>query len=187
MIARSAMKRYAQALFESAVEQEILDVVTKDIDLLGECFAPSGDITHLLSLPSLSVKSRTDCLRIALDEKIDKLTLQFMFLLTSHGRLAHASIAFDEFRKLVDTQTGRVNVYVSSARPMDEGSHRLLIQKMQKRTGRRVHINYTVDPRLLGGFVITYENTMLDCSTAGAISQFRESLFKSVAQFMTTK
>ncbi len=70
----------------------------------------------------------------------------------------------EEFRK----QEGILEAHIKSARPLSQN----LVEKIKTMIGyERVHISTSVDPSLVGGFTLHYNDTVIDASVR---SQLRE-------------
>ena len=67
-------------------------------------------------------------------------------------------------------------VTFSSAEELPDDQRKKLIEKTKKLTGRTIEPAFVVEPALMGGVKIEYENFMLDGTVRGNLEKLRERL-----------
>jgi F-type H+-transporting ATPase subunit delta len=83
-----------------------------------------------------------------------------------------------ELRGMVEELEGIERVEVSVPAPMSPSQKDLLKGVLERRTGKQVVLEETVDPAVLGGFVVRMGSTVYDGSVRTQIRQIRENLQK---------
>ena len=106
-----------------------------------------------------------------------KLAADFFALIAERGRAGHTTLIAEKFEKLVDADLRRVRVHVRSASRLteDEGE-RLRARLAKTRHAETVEMDETVDPALLGGFVVENDTLLLDGSLRGQLQAIRSRL-----------
>ena len=92
-------KRYAQALFDLAVENNILEEVAQDMILVKSVLDESRVLRKLMANPVIDYPKKIKVLDRIFDKKIQKLTHKFLQLITRKGRevyITYISTAFDD-------------------------------------------------------------------------------------------
>ncbi len=76
-------KRYAQALFDLAVEQKILEKVHGDIILIDTVLKENRNLRKVLANPVLDDHKKIRVLNVLFGGKVEKLTQRFLELITT--------------------------------------------------------------------------------------------------------
>ncbi len=93
------------------------------------------------------------------------------------NRRVHRLGAFlDAVRERLDRERHVLEARVTSARPLDDTVFEALRRMVEGRTGSTVRIVPTVDPALLGGFVVSVGSARLDASLARRLEKARAAL-----------
>ena len=79
-------------------------------------------------------------------------------------------------RERLDRERKTLEAHVTSARPLDDAVVASLKRMVEGRTGANVRVVPTVDPALLGGFVVSVGSARLDASLARRLEKARAAL-----------
>ena len=81
-------KRYAKALFSLALEENILDKVSVDLDQMTELDAQNDEFSALLANPLINEKDKLSALQEIFSGKVEVTTIFFLKLLADKKRMA---------------------------------------------------------------------------------------------------
>ena len=167
-------RRYATALFELALKQNVQTEVRRDVEAIG----------RELSVPV--VRAYLFDTRIPLEERRAKLapllegmhefTQNFVGLLFDKRReevLRDLYQAFNE-RQLVEEQATE-GVVMSPTKLSGEEVGQLA-SALSKKLGKKVHLDNQVVPELIGGVRVIADNRMIDYSVRGRLDDMRRKL-----------
>lgn len=155
---------YAEALIEIGVEKGLLDAFREDLQFLSELFERETEFTTFFESPRIERAVKRDLLRKAFDGRLHDLVVSFLELLVEKSRQYHLQDIIKAYSESYDEKTGRLGVRLTSARPMEEGATRALVQQLSGILGKEVHLDTEVDPALLGGIVLHVGDTVVDGS-----------------------
>lgn len=171
------IREYGTGLFALADEEgcaeEILTEETEIKKLL------SREYLRLLIDPAVKAESRLGMVREAFGG-VHKYLLNFMLLMTERGLADCIPACFDEFEKQYYEKYDIVRVKAVSAYPLNEEQKKRLLEKLEKNTGKRVSIAYTVDESLIGGMRLDYGNHLVDSSIKTRLGEIKERLGETV-------
>lgn len=161
----SIAKRYARALFAIGVERQTFEALGLELEELATLFRSSSDLRQTLESPVFKASEKRAILDRLLPQVAPSVEVRrFALLLLERNRItALASIA-RAYRQLVDDKLGRVRAQVSSATALDGPTLSSIQRALERRTGKRVTIETTVDPDLIGGVVARVGDLILDGS-----------------------
>lgn len=108
--------------------------------------------------------------------EVSKITRNFWQLVWRHKHFNWRYQIISEIKKLWLEQHGLVEAEVASARPLTAGVVRDLKKILSLFTGSEVEINSVIKPHLLGGVVVTIDNTRFDASLKGRLDNLYNHL-----------
>jgi F-type H+-transporting ATPase subunit delta len=169
--------RYATALFELAQEERGVETVERDFGTLKALIAGSPDLTLLVRAPVFSRKEQEKGMDAILRRmEAAPLTVRFVLLLASKGRLFILSDVMHAFELLAAKQRGEVHAHVTSARPLSDQEVVELKAILKSKLGREARLDAKVDPSLLGGLVVKVGSRMIDSSLRTKLDGLRAAM-----------
>jgi F-type H+-transporting ATPase subunit delta len=99
-----------------------------------------------------------------------------MHLAINKGRTEMLHIIQMEFAELRRRHEGKVQARIESAMELDEAQRQAVIAKITEATQRVVEAEFTVEPALIGGIRVIYDNYVLDGSVRGDLARMREKV-----------
>jgi F-type H+-transporting ATPase subunit delta len=85
-------------------------------------------------------------------------------LLADHRRLDHIVGIAQAFAHILDQKLQRVRATITSAAPLSDAQRQELVAAFERKLGRTVLAEASVDPQLLGGVVVDVDGTVYDGS-----------------------
>jgi len=157
--------RYASALFDLAREQDLLDRVGADLAALEAMLEESPELGRSLASPLVPQDAKVGVVR-ALGEKagLQDLTVRFLGVLGRQDRLVALGDVIKAFEHLLAETRGEVTVEVVSAMPLSSEQRTTVADMLAASLHKRVNLDSTVDPDLLGGLVVRVGSRMIDAS-----------------------
>ncbi len=176
----SLTRVYAESLFELAEEEGGLpNCETVGLELGQVAAAAAGEpaFQEFLRSPVVSMVDKEKTLRrIFGDGAVSDLMLRFMLVLNKKNRLDQI-IGIDEaYTEVLWERTGRIEVEVSSAEPLDEKMAEVVRRRIGESLGKEAVLRNTVDNELIGGLKLRVGDRMIDASVATRLGRIRESL-----------
>jgi F-type H+-transporting ATPase subunit delta len=178
MTRSSVAARYAGALVDvvtgpSGAPQETLEQLRRFERLL----ASSTELRHALDSPAVAAsRKRAVVSRLAEELTLSGVAQNFLFVLIDHRRLDALSQILDLFEIQLDERLGFARAQVSSARQLNENQRAGLSERLEQLTGKRVRVQFVVDPGLIGGVVARIGSTVYDGSVRGQLAALERRL-----------
>ncbi len=157
--------RYASALYELADSKRALDTVAEDLTQLRQLISESSDLERLIRSPALSREDQASGMAAVLEQAgAHELTRKFVGAVTGNRRLFAISDMITAYLSELARRRGEVAANVTSAVDLDPGQVIAVTEALRATAGRKVAVNLSVDPALLGGLVVRVESRMIDSS-----------------------
>ncbi len=169
--------RYARALLELAEESKALKKIEKDVKILKSVFSKSADLGRMVGSPVITIDDKVAALTaVAKKAKISPLTTQFIGTVAKNRRAAEIPHMLLAFEDIVARGKGRQVAKVVSAEILSAAQLTSLKSKLKKSLGRPVEVETSVDPDLLGGFIVRIGSRLYDSSLKTKLEDLKIAL-----------
>ncbi|MCA3698805.1 F0F1 ATP synthase subunit delta [Brevundimonas sp.] len=169
--------RYAQALFDLALETGRLEPVRADLKSLKAAWIESADLRRLATSPVMASEDQVRGLvAIATKAKFDVTTTNFLGLLAQNGRASDLPGVITGFEHLYSTHTGVVAAEIVSAVPLSAAQAKNIQSTLSKALGKTPEMTARVDPSILGGLKVKVGSKLFDASLKTKLDQMKFAL-----------
>lgn len=176
--------RYAKSLIDLARERGSLEKVLEDMKYFREV-AKNRDFALLLKSPVIKADKKQQVFKALFEGKTDELTMAFLNILLRKNREAGLVEIADEFIQQYRRIKHISTVKLTTASNLSESTIESIRQKLlaSTATDEKIELTTLVDPNLLGGFVIEFEDRLYDASVAHKLAllkkEFKDNLYIS--------
>ncbi len=161
----SIARPYASALFDLAKETKSVTDVENGLAKIGELIASSRDLSRLLASPVISADAKQAAMeKILARAGAHELVANFIRAVARNGRLFALPAMIGTFDELCARERNEIGAEVVSAAPLSRKQLGDLARTLQSRTGKKVSLDASVDPSLIGGLVVRVGSQMIDSS-----------------------
>ena len=178
MSLRPAANRYAKALFDVALSENTeLNKVGSDLLEVNALLTENAELTEAVQRPGVP-----DHARIAVIEQVaDRLGVtmpvkKLLRVLTQARRLELLKDLTEAYNERVLAHQNIVRAAVTSAAPLSPEKTKVLEDSLSKVTGKKVELQVSVDPELIGGVVARIGSTVYDGSVKTQLARLRHEL-----------
>ncbi len=139
--------------------------------------ADSPELQNALITPAVpAARKRAVVGRVADLLKLSRVTRNFLFVLVDKRRIASLSGIIKDFEAVVDARLGFAQAEVSSPVELTDAQSRALNAQLERLTGKRIRMRFTLDPSLIGGAVARIGSTVYDGSVRGQLASLERRL-----------
>jgi len=169
--------RYAQALFDLALETNALPVVEADLKSLETMRAASADLRTLLGSPKISADDKAKGVgAIAERAELSDTTRKFLGLLAANRRTLALEAIIKAFHALVAARRGAVSALVTTAIPLSDAQMSGIAAALRTALGKDPEIETRVDPAILGGVKVRVGSRLYDASLKSKLDSLKFAL-----------
>ena len=172
----SITTRYAEALFETASAEGLVDRVLEELTLLGTLLAQEPSLREFFWNPDVEPKDKIAVLDRAVQGQWSALVRAFLQMTAAMGRVSSLPGIIEAFGALVDEARKHVTVVVRSARPLGEGMLNRLQERLAAQERKTITLRTEVDPALLGGLQVRLDHRVIDGSVRRQLDDLRQQL-----------
>jgi F-type H+-transporting ATPase subunit delta len=158
--------RYANALFELALESKAVDAVKNDLEQFDALVAGNPDLARLVRSPVFGADEQLKALAAILDKAgIKGLAANFLRVITTNRRLFAVRDMIRAFRALVARHKGEVTAQVTVAEKLNTKNVDALKSALKSITGGKdIDLDVKIEPAIIGGLVVKVGSRMIDSS-----------------------
>jgi F-type H+-transporting ATPase subunit delta len=172
---------YAQALLDNAPDNQLADELADELDAIVKLLDDIEGFDALLTRAMLSRIQRDELVERVFSGRVSELAEAFVTILARRDRLEVLRAAAMKFRNLLNIRKGLLEVYVTTAEPLDPERHAEIAKTISKQLGSDVILIDHVDPEMLGGVVIRVGDRVFNASLSSSIEKLSNRLARRIA------
>lgn len=173
-------RRYAKALYKYALQEGHDRQVYDEMKSVVSAFESNPDLSKVLANPFIGNDDKKSLLLSAAGDKAGSAYEGFVRLILENRREMYAydmALAYrDIYREANNVSMVRI---VTAAKMPDSELDKLKALVQRSFTGRTLEFSYSVDPDIIGGFVIDVDSVRMDASISNELEQLRLTLLSS--------
>jgi F-type H+-transporting ATPase subunit delta len=161
---------YARALLGAAGKAGAGPAALEELDaIVGEVFVQFPKLETVLGSLLVSHEEKAALLDRVFGARISRLLLNFLKVVSRHGRLDCLRAIRTQARKLYEESLGNVGVRLTTAAELEPGQAGRIAATLAASLGRRPILETVVDPALIGGAIVRIGDTVYDGSVASQL------------------
>jgi len=168
---------YARALFDFSVQNNIMHQITADFQNLEIFLDKTPELTDYLDNPIVSQEAKRELLTKTLKSQVNAETFKFLLILVDRNRINLLKPIITNYLELVYEAASIKTIEVSTAFAFTHLQKNTLVQKLKELTNaREIRLVITVDPSLIGGFLIKTSSKVIDFTVKNQLQQLAKHL-----------
>lgn len=173
--------RYAKSLVDLAVEKNQLEAVYADMKYMQAVCAGNRDFVSLLKSPIIKADKKANIINAVTEGKVSDITKLFNQLLVTKGRESELPEIVEAFIEQYNAIKGIHSVTLTTAVEVSEAVKTSIQNKVKADQGiANIELNTKVDESLIGGFVLEFNNNLVDASIARDLRDVKKQFAKNV-------
>jgi F-type H+-transporting ATPase subunit delta len=168
---------YARAIFDFSYKKNVMHKVTADFHNLNIFFNENIELKEYLNNPVVTSEAKRETLTKILKSQIDAETFKLILIIVDCNRINILPAIISSYIELMYKTASVKTVEVSTALAFTNSQRKKLTQKLKKLIdAREVQLVTTVDPTLIGGFLIKTESKIIDFTVKNKLQQLAKHL-----------
>ncbi len=173
-------KRYAQALFDLALEMKLEGKVEKDMQLVGAVLQDHRAFKKLLKNPVVDDFKKVKLLNAVFEGHIQELTQRFFALIVKKDREMYLEPVCEAYSDIYRKYNNILPLELTTAYKVDKKTKDTIAEKVAKATNMKIELHETVNEDIIGGFVINYEDYQFDASVKTQLKELQSEFSKNL-------
>lgn len=173
---KKVASKYASALFELALDQKLESRFIEDIHFIENIISTHPDLIDVLSRIQFSKEQKKALVNDVFKPYIHSYTLNLMFLLIDKNRAMVLHHLVKEYLHLHNQHFNIVEAIAYTVTPLNKEEIKELETSLSLKNNQTVSIINRIDPTLISGIKIRYEDKVIDGSMKSRIENLRSVL-----------
>ena len=176
MLNRSVARRYAEAFFSIAQEQNKIDQYQQELEKLVQVIEETENLKEYLAHLLIPAKEKKEIVAKIFTGQISDTTLNFLNVLIDKRRETYLTAVVLEYKDMADEFRNIAKADLVAAQEVSEEDVKMLAEKLSASIGKTVQLKVSVDPALLGGVTIRLGDQIIDGTVAKKLEMLKEQL-----------
>lgn len=173
-------KRYAKALFDLAVEQNILEKIKADALLISNVCVSNHDFMMVLQSPIIKDVKKIIIMNKVFGDKIQKMTMAFLKIITRNKRESIIPETASQFIEIYKEHKNIISAELITAVKLGSEVSDKINSLLKEQTKAEIELNENVDDSLIGGFVLEFDEKQYDASVVKYLHKLRKEFDKNL-------
>jgi F-type H+-transporting ATPase subunit delta len=169
-------RKYAKALFAQAQADKQLRACQQGLEEIARVVRARDSLRGVLTQPFIGSLEKQKLIRSAMGEYATPLLERFLNLLVKRRRFDLLPMIIQQFQEEVDRSQNMQTVRVRVAYAMTEGQRKSFQAQLEKWLDSKVRMDVAVDPELIGGVVVQFQDRELNLSLRRQLSRMKDAL-----------
>ncbi len=167
--------RYAKAILDIASDNNVADIVGADMKKIASTIKGNAELSNFIHNPTLKVEVKESAL-MAIFTDVNEITKKLFRLLKENKRFEILDAIAAEYTKLFDEHNGIEIAKVTTAVEMDDILKTAILAKIATLTDKKVTLENTIDPSIIGGFILRIGDQQYNASVANRLQVLKREL-----------
>lgn len=173
-------RRYAVALADVVTKNNETGVVKNELEQFSALMTENAQLLEVFRNPAVPFDNKKNLLDALIARtRPTKTTANFLRVLQRNHRLADLPAVNNRFNAVLEDRAGLVTAEVTTAQPLAQAQQTALQTRLQQMTGKRVNLNFKIDPTIIGGVVTRIGSTVYDGSVKNQLQRLKEQMIRS--------
>ena len=167
-------KRYASAIYNIAKSSDSINEVREVLNIFMENYEEEEEFRKILEDPLKKFPEKEKFLEKSFDH-FTKESLGIVKYIVRKQRLSLVGDIKEYFLKLYYEENNKLPITAIFAKELSEKQRDLLVQKLEKKYGKKVVLDLKVDKRIIGGGILRIGNEVIDGSIKNQIDEIKKN------------
>ncbi len=154
--------RYAKSLLELAIEKGILEDIYADMRLFAGIAKENPQFALMLKNPIINQDKKRAILHQIFKDKVQAPTITFFDIILRKSRERFLPAIAAAFESMYNQHKGIEKAVVTTSFPLDGGLRKDFEKRVANITGKKVVLSETIDPSIIGGYILKIGDQQLD-------------------------
>lgn len=180
MLYESIAERYAKAIFDISKQQDSVKEWEDKLSMVLETLQSHKFLGKVLTSPRITNEVKKDMIRKVFKKVLPPFLLNFLFILVDKRRENYLRPIVKKYKEKVQEMEGIVTAQVTAAVQVSPQLELSIVQALSHYSGKKIKLECTVDPGILGGLIVQMEGRIMDWSVAGHLKRMRDKMISGL-------
>lgn len=170
--------RYAESLFDLALETNQVEAYSKDIELVREVFESDPSFVRFFSHVLIEDEAKCALLDKSFKGQVNDYVVNFLKLLVKKRRMRYVMEVIKAFKDLTNKHFGIEEGILYAGYDISDAEVREVEQAISKKENKTINLRVVKDPSLIGGIKVEINNRVFDGSIKNKVTLLKKELLR---------
>lgn len=176
-MATISSRRFAQAVFQIASENDSIDQWLGDLEVLASA-TRNTEFIQFVNSPRVESHKKIQVIKESFSGSINELAINLTCFLSDRNSVGLLPNIADDFQSFVDLNKGVERAEITTAVNLSDSQKKDLSDKLKGIVGKDISIETHIDESIIGGFVARVGDLLVDGSIKTKLSNMERELIK---------
>ena len=171
-------KRYAKALFDLALEEQLMSTFQPQVKSIYNLFKESEELKEFINSQGVPSDAKKDFFDKLLKNKVHTYVLHFLCLLIDKKRERNIEAVCEEFNTLCNEYFNVLEGVVYSTKALTKDQITNIENSIQIKLNKKVELTNKLDSSLIGGLKVVVGDTVFDNSVQHKMEALKNELLQ---------
>jgi F-type H+-transporting ATPase subunit delta len=167
--------RYAKALFDAAIERELLEQTEADMTLILD-MSSLTEFRQLTDNPTIPPSKKIAIFSDTFSSHVNQLTLDLAGLVFKNRREEYLAAIARNYISMSKKHLGIAEVSLTTAYKTDRKTSESIRKEVARTLDTNIDMKEKVDPSIIGGFIIRVEDRLFDASVREKLRRIKKEM-----------
>ena len=170
--------RYAESLFDLAVEMNQIEAYVKDIDLIRTVFESDPSFVPFFSHVLIEDEAKCALLDKSFKGQVNDYVVNFLKLLVRKRRKRYVMEIIEAFKALTNEHFGNLEGILYANYDISVQEVKEVEDALSKKENKTIRLRVVNDPSLIGGIKVEINNRVFDGSIKNKVALLKKELLR---------
>lgn len=156
--------RYAKALFELAIEMNLLEAIRADAELIDRVCMENREFVLMLRSPVIRSDKKLAVIKAIFEQHLQELTYKFLIIIVRNRRDELVPDIAQQFISIYKEYKNILPAVLTTAVEIDSEIKQKILALLHKHSDAEIELSQKIDEKLIGGFILNFEDKQYDTS-----------------------
>lgn len=169
-------ERYSQALFDLAVEKNMLEETLEDVLFVQSLMEDHPELYRYLQLPDVSVDRKKTAMEHIVEGSVRKPMAGLLQLLIQKARISYLNEILANYQSLLREEKGQIQARITSAVELSAEELQKIVRTLEQSLHKEILAEQVVEPSIIGGVIVRVGDKVYDNSIRSSLDRLSRHL-----------
>ena len=176
MVNNQLINKYAKALYQLALNNNVLNDVRDKLDLVYNLTKSIPELNYLLLSQRISKNDKKKVVNNVLGNIINSIEMELIIMLIENNDVLLLKEINKKFHHLVQLNSREINAVITSSSELSQQELNSIKDNISKKMGRKVVLIPQIDSQILGGIMLRSANMLIDNTLLNRLKTIKGNL-----------
>jgi len=165
--------RYAQALFDYAEMNSKIEEIYNDTLLINNVLEENYELKKVIESPHIPLSKKSAIFLAIFKTKISEISNNFLLLIIKKRRIPELHIILDQFINIYHRYHNIKIAKITISQMINDTYINEIASILEKECHCKIIIKLTIDPKIIGGFIVKVDDILIDASILSKIKRLK--------------